>query len=249
MTTQESRRKGAFRALVTACAFVAALQPLAILHEASAKTISYERGISKVKGFIARKQYNDAERLLSALLRDYPGNPEILSIRGRVNLWNGKPSAAINDFNHSLRRREDTSIRSELTKAETAEKISRANDFLSQGRTANAEGILTSLFDARRDRYSSGLLLGRSYTNTGNYGKARDLYRTLHQDYPRDHDNPSLRSLTHNGRRHREGRAGGCPPPRRRSSVTAPLSRDSTKDARGLCRCAGVIPTGFETPE
>lgn len=150
--------------------------------------MSYERGIGKVKGFIARKQFSDAEQLLSTMLRDYPGNPEILSLRGRIYLWSGKPSAAINDFNRSLQRREDPSIRTELAKAETTEKISLAKEFISDGKTAEAEGMLLSLFDARRDRYTTGLLLGRIYTNGGNYGKARDLYRTLRQDYPDDHD-------------------------------------------------------------
>ncbi|GLI39196.1 tetratricopeptide repeat protein [Geobacter hydrogenophilus] len=187
-TTQESCRKKTLRSLVVVCTLVVTLQPLVNMHEASAKTISYERGISRVKGFIARKQFGDAERLLSAMLRDYPGNPEILSLRGRVYLWNGKPSAAISDFNRALRRREDPSVRNELGKAETAEQISRANIFLSQGKTAEAERILISLFDARRDRYTTGLLLGKIYTNSANYGNARDLYRTLHQDYPRDHD-------------------------------------------------------------
>lgn len=177
-----------FRVLVAACAFIAAAQFFQATQWASAQTIPYERGIGKVKGLIAGKQFGDAEQLLSAMLRDYPGNPEILSLRGRIYLWSGKPSAAISDFSRSLQRREDPSIRTELAKAETAEKISLAKELITNGKTAEAEGMLLPLFDARRDRYTTGLLLGRIYTNAGNYGKARDLYRTLHQDYPDDHD-------------------------------------------------------------
>ena len=195
------RIRRALRALVIIGVCTAVLQPIGLRQNALAKTISYERGIGRVKSYIARKQYRDAEELLSAMLKGYPGNPEILALRGRVLFWSGEPDAAIRDFKRSLRRRNDPAVRRELARVEAAEKISRAKDLISQGKTADAEAILTPLFAARHDRYEAGLLLGRMYSNAGSYEKARDLYGALHEEYPHEYDITYLyvRSLIQTG--------------------------------------------------
>lgn len=177
-----------FGALLARWVLVALLVPI-LSHPCSAKdAITYDQGIRKVRELIARKQFDDAERSLSTMLQRYPDNPELLSIRGRVRLWSNRPGEAVRDLERSLRLHKDPAVQAELVKAETAERIARAETYHAKGNSAEEERILRDLFEARRNLYDVGLRLGRMYTSTGDYGKARDIYRTLHQEYPREHD-------------------------------------------------------------
>lgn len=175
---------------------------LVVTSGAGASGIPYDRGIRQVRELVALQRFDDAEQRLTAMLRQYPDNPELLAYRGRVRLWNGEPAGASLDLKRSLARREDREVRRDLSAAATALRIARAEAHLVRGETAEAEQILQGLFDAQQERYRVGLLLGRTYTAAGTHARAADVYRTLQEEYPREYDIPLLlvRSLIRSAR-------------------------------------------------
>jgi YaiO family outer membrane protein len=161
---------------------------LAFASASFSASLSYEQGVSKVRKLIAVKKHVEAERLLTAMLKEYPGNPEILSIRGRVRLWMGETSSAEKDFRRSLLHRDDRGVRAELARIETRERLDRAATLLAKGDLSGAERLLEKLFTLGLDRYSAGLMLARLHTSSGAHPKATAIYRLLHREFPLDHD-------------------------------------------------------------
>lgn len=153
-----------------------------------ASALTYDEGLKKARQQVQAGEYRTAERTLELLSKRFPGNPEIESAIGRIRLWQNDYKGAARFFRKALTRREDTSVRAELIKADAMLQLNEADRFISNGDNAAAKKNLEQLFLQNRLAYESGHRLGQLYLRTGQPAQAREVYLRLVRAYPSEAD-------------------------------------------------------------
>ncbi|OGU12998.1 MAG: hypothetical protein A2075_06975 [Geobacteraceae bacterium GWC2_58_44] len=162
---------------------------------------SYDREMGKIQVLSRAGRYEEAERLLVALARRYPRNPEILAFQGRLSLWQKDYADAARLLRWSLALKENSELRRELVRVESLVTLARADRLQASGDKAAAIALLEGPFRRKLLLDETGRRLGLLYLETGKPGKAHDVFAVLRKSFPRDADYAilSVRALTEQG--------------------------------------------------
>lgn len=165
------------------------LIPLLILHQTvTARATGYGQGIAEARKAIAGKRYLRAEQLLNQLRRNAPHDQELAAMAARLQLWQGRPQAAIRLFREALTIRPDRQLQRELEQAEALDTLAQIDRLLAAGRDDDARTKLSDLYQSGIHPYEAGRRLGPLLIRQGDMAAARSLYAALTGEFPHDPD-------------------------------------------------------------
>jgi YaiO family outer membrane protein len=131
----------------------------------------------------------------AAVLDAYPdqNNGTLLSLRGTIAFYLKNYEEAIAFYNRAEPVSKDPEMVKRLHDARTANALDTAGRHLVQKEYVLAEALLKELYKSGSDRYSSGLMLGKTFITQRKWREAAALYQELEQHYPKEPDLTALR--------------------------------------------------------
>lgn len=148
--------------------------------------VDYDTGMAQATAFIRQGDLRGAEGVVSALLKRYPDNRELLTILARLLFWQERYDEALSLYDGLIRTSADEELRKERTKVANAKALDEADGQIARGDTESAERILRGVYDSGSEHYESGRRLGMLYMRQRQYVKASAVFTELAARYPHD---------------------------------------------------------------
>lgn len=129
-----------------------------------------------------------AKRILRAMLRHYPDNPEIQAIALRMQCAQGDFALAGRLRRATRGHQPHAELAQALRVCSDQQAMAQAQGALTRGQPAEAIRVLTPLYPHSTNPYAVGILLARAYLADHQIARAEALYSELALRFPKDSD-------------------------------------------------------------